>query len=226
MVEGTPNRPIPEGELKQNAPEAGAGPLGIPPPTPDHSPQGGGSTSPERQPLPSILDILERRAQLYERRMRLARNHKQKHTREYLDFYREHRENVEQLGDEVARLYAEWPDRDRLIFDLYTTSKSWNLGFSPEKTQQFIAKVAPMSEEEIAEELRKARAAAERKSAISKKISETQRLNTSLSPQERHEKQLEKNRERSRAYQRRRREERRLQAVQQPTQVFPQPPEE
>jgi hypothetical protein len=227
MVERTPNRPIPEGELKQNAP--GARPLGIPPPNSEHSPQGGGSTSPERQPLPSALDILERRAQLYEHRIRdlRLRHHESKHTREYLNLYREHRENVEQLGDEAARLYADWSDRNRLISDLYTTSVEWNIGLSPEKTQQFIAKVQALSEEELREELRRARAVAEQKAAISKKISETHRLNSSLTPQERYEKQREKDRERSRAYQRRKREERRLQAEQQqPMQVFPDPPKE
>jgi hypothetical protein len=35
MVERTPNRPIPEEDLKQNAPGPGAGPLGIPPPDPE-----------------------------------------------------------------------------------------------------------------------------------------------------------------------------------------------
>jgi len=44
MVEGTPNRPIPDGELKQHAPEAGAGPLGLPPPSREQSPQSSEST--------------------------------------------------------------------------------------------------------------------------------------------------------------------------------------
>jgi hypothetical protein len=52
MVEGTPNRPIPEGEQKQNfpEPEPGAGPVGLPPPNSEQIPQGGDSTSPEHQP--------------------------------------------------------------------------------------------------------------------------------------------------------------------------------
>jgi hypothetical protein len=49
MVEGPPNRPIPEGELKPKSPDAGAGPLGKPPPPGrEQSPQGRGSKSPER----------------------------------------------------------------------------------------------------------------------------------------------------------------------------------
>jgi hypothetical protein len=43
-------RPHPENP-KQHAPEAGAGPLGLPPPGSEQSPQGEGSKSPERQPL-------------------------------------------------------------------------------------------------------------------------------------------------------------------------------
>jgi hypothetical protein len=41
-------RPHPENP-KQHAPEAGAGPLGLPPPDPEQQPQGEGSQSPERQ---------------------------------------------------------------------------------------------------------------------------------------------------------------------------------
>src|SRR5687768_10158212 len=39
-------RPQPENP-KQNAPEVGAGPLGLPPPRPEQTPQGGGGQSPE-----------------------------------------------------------------------------------------------------------------------------------------------------------------------------------
>jgi hypothetical protein len=45
-------QPISESDKpKQNIPEAGAGPLGLPPPGSEQAPQGGGIKSPERQPL-------------------------------------------------------------------------------------------------------------------------------------------------------------------------------
>ncbi len=44
-------RPIPEGAQKPKSPEAGAGPLGLPPPGSAQSPQGGGSKGPDRLPL-------------------------------------------------------------------------------------------------------------------------------------------------------------------------------
>jgi hypothetical protein len=173
--------------------------------------------SQERQPLPDVLDVLERRAQLRESWVRFRRSHKHQHTREYLALRNEHLEKVEQLGDEVASLYPNWPARDRLIFDLYTTVEEWRYGLPAQQTQQFIAKVQPLSDEGLAEELRTARAAAERKAAIAKKISETQRSNRSLTPEER---------ERSRAYQRRMKELRSQTEQQQPKQVFPDPPKE
>jgi hypothetical protein len=48
------SRPQPDNP-KQHAPEAGAGPLGLPPPSPEQTPQDGGSKSPERQPRPRIV---------------------------------------------------------------------------------------------------------------------------------------------------------------------------
>ena len=39
---------------------------------PDQAPQSEGTKSPENQPLPSVLDILERRAQLQEERERVS----------------------------------------------------------------------------------------------------------------------------------------------------------
>ena len=56
-------RPQPENP-KQHAPEAGAGPLGLPPPGPEQQPQGGGIKSPEREPLPSVWEVLERKVRL------------------------------------------------------------------------------------------------------------------------------------------------------------------
>jgi hypothetical protein len=181
-------RPQPENP-KQHTPEAGAGPLGIPPPTPEHSPQGGGSTSPERQPLPSALDILERRAQFYEsdlyRRIVSEDARLKKNRARHKAFW----EKNKQLGDELATLYVDGTDRDRLIIDIYTTlSKnsssdqvSWTGGPSGmDAERKFIAKVEKMSEQELLEELRKAREALERKTARYKKKVETERRNKSL----------------------------------------------
>jgi len=176
-------------------------------------PQGG----PEHLSLPDVLDVLVRRAQLRDSWVQFRRSHKHQHTREYLALRNEHLEKVEQLGDEVASLYPAWKPRDQLIFDLYTTSKEWRFGISSQETQAFIARVQspPMTEDELREEIRKAKEAQERKAAIAKKISQTQRHNRTLSLEDR---------ERSRAYQRRKRESR-LQAERpQPTQVFPDPP--
>jgi len=99
--------------------EAGEGTRGISKPAQGKPQQDKG----EGQPLPNVQNILERRAQLYESRIRdlYQRQHKSKHSREYLALYDEHRNKVRQLGDEVASHYAEWTGHDRLIFDLYTT---------------------------------------------------------------------------------------------------------
>jgi hypothetical protein len=224
-IDPTPQQTKPTEQLKPQQ-EGGNGSPGLPPTL--HERAKPPPESKERQPLPSVLDILERRAQLYESKVRelYLCQHKSKHTREYLALRNEHLEKVMQLGNEVASHYPQWTDRYRLIFDLYSTSVGWRWGLSTQKTQEFIAKVQPMPEEELAEELRTVKAAEERKAAIAKKISETQRRNRSLTPEERDRLQKEKDRERSRAYQRRKKE-RGLQAVKQrPTQLFPPPTQE
>ena len=225
-------------ELHKPQIEAGNGARGIPlnlseraKPPPGRSAQGRREVTSvqqperhERQALPSVLDILERRAQLRESQVRDLRHAKSKHTRVYLALRNEHLEKMEQLGEEVASLYPNWEPRDQLIFDLYTTLEEWRYGLRMHQTQQFIAQVQPMSEDELRGELRKAQEVQERKAAIAKKGSETQRRNKNLTPEERYRLQKESARERSRAYQRRKRESR-LQAEQpQPTQVFPDPP--
>jgi hypothetical protein len=159
-------------------------------------PQGG----PERQPLPDVLDVLERRAQLYESRRREVVFHPHKHSREYLALRKEHIGKMEQLGDEVASLYPNWEPRDQLIFDLYTTLKPWRFGSSAQDTQAFIARVQspPMTEDELREEIHKAQEAEERKAAIGRKIQETHRLNKNLTPEERWERFKENEAKRSR----------------------------
>jgi hypothetical protein len=149
--------------------------------------------------------------------VRFRRSHKHQHTREYLALRNEHLEKVEQLGDEVASLYPAWEPRDQLIFDLYTTVGKWRYGLPAQQTQQFIAKVQPLSEDKLREEIRKAQEAQKRKAAITEKMLETHLRNRNLTPEER---------ERSRAYQRRMKELRSQTEQQQPKQVFPDPPKE
>jgi hypothetical protein len=121
MVERTPHRPIPGGELKQNAPEAGAGPLGIPPPTSEHSPQGGGSTNPERQQLPSALDLLERLAQHDEDRETATARLGRYMTRARRAWDVESRDRGSELNKELHAVRALGTDYDRFILDVYTT---------------------------------------------------------------------------------------------------------
>jgi hypothetical protein len=58
-------RPQPENP-KQHAPEAGSGSIGVSPPTPEHSPQGNGNKSPEREPRPDVWEFLERRERYHD----------------------------------------------------------------------------------------------------------------------------------------------------------------
>jgi hypothetical protein len=92
---------------------------------------------------------------------------------------------VQELGAEATSLYSGWPERDRLTLDLYAVSEDWAIGLSPQRTQEFIAQVASLSVEELAEELRKAKEAAERKAAIAKKSFETRERQKGLPSEER-----------------------------------------
>jgi hypothetical protein len=91
----------------------------------------------------------------------------------------------------------------------------------PELTRQFISRVAPMSNEELAEELSNAQKVVERRTQANRNRRETRIRQKGLTSEERHEKLLERARQRYHD----RKEERRLQAEQQhPTQVFPDHP--
>jgi hypothetical protein len=67
-----------------------------------------------------------------------------------------------QLEEEFARLSTEVMGRDRLIIEVYTTLSSDGEGvyrfgsLGAHETRNLIARVAPMSEDELHEELRKA----------------------------------------------------------------------
>jgi hypothetical protein len=78
-------RPQPENP-KPHAPEAGAGPLGKPPPGSEQSPQYGGSKSPEPQPVrgegsPFIAAIQEKIEALRKEHPRVVREKKSQHGR-------------------------------------------------------------------------------------------------------------------------------------------------
>src|SRR5687767_4398731 len=93
---------------KQHAPEAGAGPLGLPPPNPNHALQSEGSKSPERQPLPSVWEILEQ-----ELRLNMLGNDVDGVSNE--EYYRQRRA----LDKLERQLDKTWTSRDNLIFKLF-----------------------------------------------------------------------------------------------------------
>jgi hypothetical protein len=230
MVERTPNRLISETEQKQNTPEAGAGPLGIPPPTPDQTPQDEGSKSPEHQPIPEVFDILERRAQLQEERKMVSKQLGPYVTHARRAMLVEYSDKEIDLGRELKALHDSGTDRDRLIIDVYRTMNTYEIGEPapwssalplPELTRQFISRIAPMSNEELTEELHNAQKVVERRTQANRKRRETREANKGLTWAERHKKL----RESARRYQQERRKQRKLQPEQPPpTQVFPDPP--
>jgi hypothetical protein len=153
-------RPHPDNP-KQKAPEAGAGPIGLPPPDPEQAPQGGGTTSPERQPLPSVWEVLERKVRLHAPDIE-GRPSGQ-------EYYRELRE----VNRSLDELYEKGTARDGLIQHLYNSKTMEPMGKLPvpvtsralslEEFQQFRSKIEPLSEEEIRTEIRTAQEEFERK---------------------------------------------------------------
>jgi hypothetical protein len=142
-MERRPFRPQPENP-KNNAPDAGAGPIGLPPP-PD----------PEQQPLPSAWDIIEREVRLYDPNIKgRPRWGSEERSREV---------------EEISRLQVEQRERgtvrNNLIRALYhaTLSGSGRISITPlsfrplslEEFQQFRSQVEPLADQQIAEELRK-----------------------------------------------------------------------
>jgi hypothetical protein len=187
---------------------------------PEAKPQGG----PERQPLPDALDVLARRVQFQE-----------DHRARRIIGQRKLREMRLQQANELKTVYEHGTDRDRLILDVYTTMSKTRSDESilfetpylrPQKTRDLIARVAPMTEVELREELRKAQEALERKTAALRKRDQTWILYQNLTPEERDEKRREAHREYARGYRQRHREQTRSQTEQQqPTQIYPRPTE-
>jgi hypothetical protein len=189
-----------------------------------HQPEAKPQGSSERQPLPDALDVLARRVQFQE-------DHRAGRIIGQLKL----REARQQQANELKTVYEHGTDRDRLILNVYTTlSKSRSdesILFEapylrPQKTRDLIARVAPMTEVELREELRKAQEALERKTAALRKRDQTWILYQNLTPEERDEKRREAHREYARGYRQRRREQARSQTEQQqPTQIYPHPTE-
>jgi hypothetical protein len=168
-IERRPNdfQPQPEGQ----------GSRGFSNPQAEQAPQGEISNNPERQPLPSVWDILERDVRLQERydENRLTSQYKS-----VFDLYtsQEHEEYKRELA-EVNRLksdlYGKGTARDKLILDVYSAVTlepsglpvliPYNRSLSREEFQQFCSKVESMSEGQLAEEIHKAKEDFERREA-------------------------------------------------------------
>lgn len=216
-------------ENPQPPQEGGNGSPGLPPTI--HERAKPPPESRERQPLPSVLDILERRAQLQEERERVSQQLGPYVTHARRAMLVEYSDKEIDLGKELQAVHDSGTDRDRLIIDVYRTMTTYESGEPvpwsmdlplPRHIRQFISRVAPMSNEEFAEELRKAQKMVERRTQANRKRRETREANKGLTWAERHEKLLEAGRRRYHE----RKEQRRLQAEQQQsTQVFP-PPQE
>jgi hypothetical protein len=189
-------------------------------------------TSLERQLRPVVFDVLERGAQLSE--LAIARGRRGFSREENRAFDDECRAVVDQLTDEKTRLYTDGTNADRLILaTLSTLAKSrhpkWfpddsvnlRIGLLPRDERAFIAKVAPLydNEDALREELRKAQEELDRQRAILRHRDEYRLLSPEETAQRRRQTRLESNRRR---YQKTK-EKSGLPAEQQPTtQVFPQ----
>jgi hypothetical protein len=160
MIELRPPGPLPEGELRQSA--ARSGQLGKPPPRgPEQTPQSESSKSPERQPLPDVWDVLERKVRLDAPDLK-----DRPRGQEYYNKLRE-------VNRSLDELYEKGTPRDGLIQDLYYSKTMEPTGKLPdpvtsralslEEFHQFRANAEPMSEEEITKEIHKAREEFERK---------------------------------------------------------------
>src|SRR5688572_11163240 len=137
---------------------------------------------------------------------------------EYLRDYHKHATKLVRLKDRAHKLYKKWPERDQHIFDLYALSIKWRT-VQTQEDRQFIDKIKGISNDDLAEELRIAR---EKSRALTKMRS----LKMELAQWETPERRKVRKQEWRKRYRQNLKEKRRLQAEQQPTQVFPSPAEE
>jgi hypothetical protein len=188
---------------------------------------------PQREPVTIVLDIFERKAQLREDWEQVSQQPVPKFTRTRRAKYGELMGKGNELGQELKAVYDSSPDRRaRLIIDVYTTMTKSDSGkpvhwgsdlYSSERIRQFMSRIAPMSEEELREELRKAQETLERTTQANRKRQETRIHQKGLTWRERHYNLRERARQRYHD----RKEQRRLQTEQQqPAQVFPPPTKE
>jgi hypothetical protein len=161
---------------------------------PEAKPQG----SAERQPLPAILDVLERSVKAEAAHWAgWERNTSSENMRSGRKLAKEQR----QLEEEFARLSTEARGRERLMVEAYTTLSSdvegvYRFGsLGMDETRKLIARVAPMSEDELHEELRKAQEVREAKVQSYRRRQDTLRLYATLTPEEREQRRLENRRE-------------------------------
>jgi hypothetical protein len=205
-------RALPAHTMEEYRPQPGKQPEQHLPPPESH----------ERQPLPDVLDILARRVQFQE-----------DHRAGRIIGQRKRREVRQQQANELKTLYAQGTNRDKLIIEVYTTMAAtrsdswieWTSYIRPQKTRDLIARVAPMTEDELREELRKAQEVLERKTAGLRKRDENWWRYRNLTPEERRERQREDQLESARRWRQRRKEQARATAEQgQPTEIFPHPP--
>jgi hypothetical protein len=129
-------------------------------PNPEQAPHGGGIKSPERQPLPGVWDILERRVKLWAPALGQPLMSKEEYVGEAC--------GVKLLKEEIEK---KGTAREKLIFALFELDKRT---FRPDRPgtdilnllgtdlrsiflkelQQFRSRVEPMADEELAKEVR------------------------------------------------------------------------
>jgi hypothetical protein len=125
-------------EQKQTPQQRGEGVRGIPPPQGEQAkPQ---HERGERHPAPDVWDLVERRVRNFE---------VPSSDPEYYSKFNE-------LNRLKAEIMEKGTGRDKDILALLHFRKGGFFGILPEELQKFRAKVAPLSDEKVAEELRKA----------------------------------------------------------------------
>ena len=147
-------------DRKHNVPEGGLGSHGFQNRQPELVPHGGGSKIPESQSLSGAWKLLEHRIKVYT----------PDPNRDVIERIRQ----KEAVNRWMAGLKRKGTDHDKLIIDLYSSitiqpgaSARVERELTQEEFQQFRSKVEPLSNDEIAEELRKSEDEKRRKIAES-----------------------------------------------------------
>jgi hypothetical protein len=101
----------------------------------------GKKESKERQPLPNVWDVLERRVRIEEEAVNLT--------------YDEYHIKLSKVNRTLDKLAEKGTPRDRLIQDLYEKLLIDSAEMLVKELKQFRSQVEPMSDDEIREEIRK-----------------------------------------------------------------------